>query len=403
MLHPRQIRVNKMRPGTLQGCDTIANEGRALVTRNSPDDRCSSAVTADSETTRARVVTTESSDPTGRPRRPTIRDVARAAGVSVGTASKALNGKGRLRPETRARVIREAELLEFRPNDLIKSLIRGRSYTVGLVTTDYFGRFNMPVIAGIEDALGAAEILVFLCTVRDDPVRERNVVASLIAKQVDGIIVMGRRTDPRPPISVGQSGIPVVYAFSRVTGGDAFCLAPDEDQGACLAIDHLIRLGRRHLAHITGPSERESVELRLEGMRRTVLDHGLDWSDERCLSGEWSEEWGYEAVNQLLDVDPAVDGIVCGSDIIARGVLDGLRERGRCVPDDVSVVGFDNWEIVAEHSRPPLTTIDMNLHDMGHEAARRLLARLEGDRTSGTIRLPCSLIVRQSCGATSIS
>jgi LacI family transcriptional regulator len=338
-----------------------------------------------------------------RQRRPTIRDVARAAGVSVGTASKALNGKGRLRPETRERVIREAELLEFRPNDLIKSLIRGRSYTVGLVTTDYFGRFNMPVIAGIEDALGAAEILVFLCNVRDDPVRERNVVASLIAKQVDGIIVMGRRTDLRRPISVGKSGIPVVYAFSRVAEEDALCLAPDDDQGACLATGHLIRLGRRHLAHITGPSPREAVQLRLAGTRRTLLDHGLDWSDERCLSGEWSEEWGYEAVNRLLDADPSVDGIVCGSDIIARGVLDGLRERGRRVPENVSVVGFDNWEIVAEHTRPPLTTVDMNLHDMGREAARRLLERLEGDSTRGTIRLPCSLIVRESCGATSIS
>ena len=165
----------------------------------------------------------------------------------------------------------------------------------------------------------------------------------------------------------------------------------------------MIRLGRRHLAHITGPSPREAVQLRLAGTRRTLLDHGLDWSDERCLSGEWSEEWGYEAVNRLLDADPSVDGIVCGSDIIARGVLDGLRERGRRVPENVSVVGFDNWEIVAEHTRPPLTTVDMNLHDMGREAARRLLERLEGDSTRGTIRLPCSLIVRESCGATSIS
>ena len=341
----------------------------------------------------------ETSKPATRQRRPTIRDVAHAAGVSVGTASKALNGQGRLRAETRERVIREAERLEFRPNDLIKSLLRGRSYTVGLVTTDYFGRFNMPVIAGIEDALGAAEILVFVCNVRDDPARERNVIASLIAKQVDGIIVMGRRTDPRPPISVGRSGTPVVYAFSRVTEGEALCLAPDDDQGACLATEHLIQLGRRRIVHITGPAQREAVQLRLAGTRRTVQDHGLDWSDERCLSGEWSEGWGYEAVGRLFDVYPNADGIVCGSDIIARGVLDGLRERGRRVPDDVAVIGFDNWEIVAEHTRPPLTTVDMNLQDMGHEAARRLLAKLEGDTARGTIRLPCSLIVRESCGA----
>jgi LacI family transcriptional regulator len=94
-----------------------------------------------------------------------------------------------------------------------------------------------------------------------------------------------------------------------------------------------------------------------------------------------------------------VDAIFCGSDIIARGVLDGLRERGRTVPDDVAVIGFDNWEIVAEQTRPPLTTVDMNLHDLGREAAKRLLARVEGEQAAGTIRLPCSLVVRSSSGA----
>jgi LacI family transcriptional regulator len=334
-----------------------------------------------------------------RARRPTIRDVARAAGVSVGTASKALNGQGRLRAETRERVMREAERLEFRPNDLIKSLLRGRTFTVGLVTTDYFGRFNMPVIAGIEDALGAAEILVFLCNVRDDPERERKVVASLLAKQVDGIIVMGRRIDPRPPVNVGLSGTPVVYAFSRVTEPDALCLAPDDAHGARLAIEHLLRLGRRRFAHVTGPSQREAVQLRREGMTATLRDHGFDLPERRILSGEWSEAWGYDAAGLVLAGDPTVDAIFCGSDIIARGVLDGLRERGRRVPDDVAVVGFDNWEIVAEQTRPPLTTVDMNLHDLGREAAKRLLARVEGERAEGTIRLPCRLVVRASCGA----
>ena len=174
---------------------------------------------------------TDAEQPRTRVPTPTIRDVARAAGVSVGTASKALNGRGRLRPETRQRVRAEAERLEFRPNDLIKSLLRGRTFTVGLITTDYFGRFNMPVIAGIEDALGSAEILVFLCNVRDDPVREQQVISALLAKKVDGIIVMGRSVDPRPPINVGQSGPPVVYAFSRVPDPAALCLLPDDAPG----------------------------------------------------------------------------------------------------------------------------------------------------------------------------
>ena len=330
---------------------------------------------------------------------PTIRDVARAAGVSVGTASKALNGRGRLRPETRQRVRAEAERLEFRPNDLIKSLLRGRTFTVGLITTDYFGRFNMPVVAGIEDALGSAEILVFLCNVRDDADRERQVISALLAKKVDGIIVMGRRVDPRPPINVGQSGPPVVYAFSRVPDPAALCLLPDDAQGARLATEHLLRLGRRRLAHITGPADREAVVSRREGMSVVLQQHGIDLPSSRVLYGPWTEGWGYEAVGQLLERERSIDAIVCGSDIIARGALDGLRERGRAIPDNVAVVGFDNWEIIATQTRPPLTTVDMNLHDLGCMAAERLLAMVEGGQDFGTVHLPCSLIIRESCGS----
>jgi LacI family transcriptional regulator len=331
-----------------------------------------------------------------RPRAPTIRDVAQAAGVAVGTASKALNGQGRLRTETRERVIREAERLEFRPNDLIKSLIRGRTFTVGLVTSDYFGRFNMPVVAGIEDALGAAEILVFLCNVRDDPERERKVVASLLAKQVDGIIVMGRRTDPRRPISVGRTGTPVIYAFSRVTEADALCLAPDDFQGARLAAEHLIASGRRNFGHITGPLAREAVQLRQHGFVSMLEEFGIELPEDRIAAGDWTEAWGYEAAGRMLDRDPNLDALFCGSDIIARGVIDGLRERGRRIPEDLAVVGFDNWDIVAEQTRPPLTSVDMQLHDLGREAARQLLNRRDGAQESGTMRLPCRLVVRES-------
>ncbi len=329
---------------------------------------------------------------------PTIRDVAHAAGVSVGTASKALNDRGRLRPETRERVRREAERLEFRPNDLIKSLLRGRTFTVGLITTDYLGQFTMPGIAGIEAALGSAEILVFLCDVRDDPERERNVVSALLAKKVDGIIVMGRRIDPRPPISVGQGGPPVVYAFARVTDAGALCLLPDDAQGARLATDHLLDLGRQRLAHITGPEHREAVVARHEGMRAALRARGQDLPDQRVLNGPWTEAWGYEAVARLRARDPEIDAVFCGNDIIARGVLDALRDHGRSVPGDIAVVGFDNWEIIATQARPPLTSVDMNLHDLGRAAAERLLRMVEGEHESGIVRLPCSLVVRESSG-----
>jgi LacI family transcriptional regulator len=338
-----------------------------------------------------------------RQRPPTIHDVARVAGVSIGTASKALNGRGRLRAETRERVMLAAERLEFRPNDLIKSLLRGRTFTVGLVTTDYFGRFNMPVLEGIEDALDAAEILVFVCNVRDDPVRERKVVAALLAKQVDGIIVMGRRTDVRQPIEIGRSGVPVVYAFAQVPDPQALALVPDDAGGGRLAIEHLLATGRRRIVHVTGPDNREAARLRAEGTVATLAELGLTLATDRVLFGEWSERWGYEAIDEVLAGAPDVDAIFCGSDLIARGVIDGLRERGRLVPDDVAVVGFDNWDIIVTGARPPLTTVDMNLHDLGREAARHLLAKFDGNGDAGVLRLPCTLVVRESSGGAAVN
>jgi len=333
---------------------------------------------------------------------PTIYDVARAAGVAIGTASKALNGQGKLRPETRARVQDAAERLGFRPNDLAQSLLRGRSFTVGLLTTDSYGRFSIPLMQGIEDALGAARIAVFLCDARDDPARERHYIETLLSKKVDGIIVTARRTDPRPPLAVEASRIPVVYAYTQVTDDDALCLLPDDAQGGRLATEQLLLAGRRRLAHVTGPERFESVRLRREGMYQTLTAHDVAIPAARVLSGPWQEQWGYEAVARLFAADGRIDGIFCGSDQIARGVVDALRERGARVPDDVAVVGFDNWEIIAAATRPALTTVDMLLHALGRVAGLRLRAMIDGERESGVVRLPCRLVVRDSCGVRTV-
>src|ERR1700735_3507868 len=147
-------------------------------------------------------------------KRATIKDVAADAGVSIGTASKALNGQGRWRPETRERVAEAARRLGFAPNPLAQALLAGRTYTVGMITTDSFGRFSIPVMLGGEDALGAGQMSVCMCDPRDDPEGERRYVKMLTARRVDGLIVTGRRIEPRPP-GGPRIGIPVVYAMPQ--------------------------------------------------------------------------------------------------------------------------------------------------------------------------------------------
>jgi LacI family transcriptional regulator len=331
----------------------------------------------------------------------TIHDVASLAGVSVGTASKALNGQGRLRVQTIERVRDAAAQLEYRPNELMQSVLRKRTHTVGLLTTET--RFSIAMLQGIEDALAQARFSVFLCMAAGESVRERQHIDSLLAKHVDGIIVVGN-IDRRSPISLGRSPTPVVYAYTYVGDRNALCLLPDNEGGARLATEHLLRIGRRRLAHITGPGRMEAVCLRRDAMRTVLEEHALPLADDHVYelppeyeyATQWRTSWGYQATHRLLDVDPQIDGLFCGNDELASGAVEALRERGRRIPDDVAVVGFDNWELFVVETRPPLTSVDMRIYELGHRAGSRLLALIGGERESGIVRLPCQLVVRES-------
>jgi len=327
-------------------------------------------------------------------RRVTIKDVAAAAGVSIGTASKALNGHGKLRAETRDRVAQAAERLGFAPNTLAQALLAGRSFTVGLITSDSFGRFSIPVMLGAEDALGSGLISVFMCDTRDDPERERRYIEMLTARRADGLIVTGRRIEPRPAVQAGH-GIPVVYAMTQPDRGGVAVL-PDDEGGGRMAAEHLLGIGRRRIAHITGPKRFLAARLRAQGYRAGLAAAGV----EPCgpdRYGEWTEHWGREAAGQLLADRP--DAIFCGSDQIARGVADTLRAVGRRIPEDVALVGFDNWAPMALGALPPLTSVDMCLEEVGRVAAGCLLAAIAGEQPQGVHKVPSRLVVRESSGA----
>lgn len=331
------------------------------------------------------------SEPEGSVR---IVDVARAAGVSVSTVSKALNGRVDVSAGTRARIRAIADELGFHPNALARSLPTGRSFSVGLLTTDSYGRFSIPIMLGAEDALGTGDVAVVFCDTRDDPVREHRQVQALRSRRVDGIIVNGRRSEPRPPLT-GSAGIPVVYAFARSTDPADCSVVPDDPGGAGLAVDHLLTSGRRAVAHITGPRRHRSAAVRARATSARLRRDGFTVAGG-IRYGSWSEAWGRAAVGDLLDSAPRVDAVFCGSDQIARGVLDGLIESGRRVPDDVAIVGFDNWAPMALGARPELTTIDMNMDRIGTVAATQLLSAIDGLPTTGVTVVPATLVVRGS-------
>lgn len=334
------------------------------------------------------------SDATG-PRAVTLGEVAARAGVSISTASKALNDRGDVSAATRAKVRAIAEELSFTPNAMARGLLAGRTGTVGLLTSDLEGRFMIPILMGAEDAFGAGRINVFLCDARGDAIREQHHLRELLSRRVDGIIVVGRQTDPRP--SLGPDiPVPVVYAYAPSDDPRDLSLTPDNHAGGRLAIEHLLACGRRRIAHISGDPAYAAAQDRLAGAREALADAGLELVGAPMLS-EWTEHWGRDAAALLLQRHPDIDAIFCGSDQIARGVLDTARDLGRTVPDDLAVIGYDNWEVLATNSRPELTSIDANLQQLGRQAAMRVFDAIDGvDIGEGTRHLPVRLVIRRS-------
>lgn len=328
---------------------------------------------------------------------PTLKDVARLAGVSISTASKALNDRPDVGPATRQGVMDAAEQLAFAPNALAKGLITQRSGTVGLLTSDLEGRFSIPILMGAEDAFGADRMSVFLCDARGDAIREQHHLKALLSRQVDGLMVVGARPDLRHSLG-RQLGVPVVYAYAPSDDPLDASIVTDNVGGGVLAVEHLLACGRTRVAHITGDPSYGAAQDRADGALGALRAAGLSLHGARVRFGTWSEAWGRTATRQLLRDAPDVDAIFAGSDQIARGVVDILKEAGVGVPDDVAVIGFDNWKVLSENSRPPLSTIDLNLEALGRAAAQDLSAAMSGEPVTGVRTIPGLLVARGSTG-----
>jgi LacI family transcriptional regulator len=326
----------------------------------------------------------------------TVSDVAIRSGVSVGTASKVLNGVGQLRHETREAVLSAAVELGYASRTLPTIDPRKRTYTIGVLTTDSVGRFTLPLLTGAEDALGAGMMSMLLCECRGDPIREQHYLRVLLARRVDGLIITGRSSDLRE--SLGRKfPVPVVYALVQSSDPADLSILSDEVGAGAAAARHLLNMGRRKVVSVTGSRSHEGVSKRLRGVEQVLHEQDLHLAAPP-LHGDWSERWGREAVLELFRNGVIFDAVVCGSDQIARGVTDALREHGTMVPLEVSVVGIDNWDVMVEGSQPELTSVDLSLEEIGHLAATKLLEAIDASQplTTGSLVVPCRLIVRGS-------
>ncbi|WP_341955326.1 LacI family DNA-binding transcriptional regulator [Microbacterium sp. LWH13-1.2] len=309
--------------------------------------------------------------------------------------SKALGGSGRMREDTRARIVDAAQRLGYSARPRRQEPRSTRSYTIGLLTTDSFTRFAIPMMLGVEDALSAGRISVLLADGRGDPIRENHHLQTFLARRVDAIIVTGRRAEARAPIGI-PTRVPVCYVLSPSQRPEDLSIVIDDEQGARLAVTHLLSLGRRRIAYVSGPQKHLSARLRHAGMTAQLKEAGIEHPEGATLWGEWSEAWGRQAASILARSGTHFDAVFCGSDQIARGVVEQLQQESIRVPEDVSVVGFDNWDVMALASRPMLTTIDPRLDELGRVAAQSVLSILDGKDLRGEVMHECELVVRES-------
>ncbi|HEY3549184.1 MAG TPA: LacI family DNA-binding transcriptional regulator [Propionicimonas sp.] len=317
------------------------------------------------------------SDPA--PRRAGVRlsDVAAVAGVSVSTASKALNSGERISEETIARVRAVAERLDFQPNALARSFALGRSRTIGVLTYRATSTFAGPVLIGAVLQLGA---LQQASLVYDEdllvPRQMTDSIRQLQARRIDGLIVVGDGPERVSPSVTHHFDVPVTYAFAASDDPDDVVYLPDNDAAGRMAVGHLLARGRSRIAHITGSTESLAARRRERGMRAELDGRGLTPAAP-VRWGTWSQQWGVEAMTQLLDSGARVDAVFCGNDHIALGALDVLAARGIRVPDDVALVGIDNWEgLVVDQGIRRLTTVDLEPQRLGRLAAQDVIAEI---------------------------
>jgi LacI family transcriptional regulator len=345
-----------------------------------------------------------------------LADVADLAGVSMATASKALNDRGGVAPATRARVQDAALRLSFEHNLLARSLSTGRTGAVGLLTSDLEGRFSLPILMGAEDGLGAEDSAVLLSDARGDRLREKRHIRALTPR-VDALMVVGSYTDERRSLSSDMRlqsfasptdapdgaqksalSMPVIYVYTPSDDPADCSLTVDNVDGGRQVARHLVVIGRRRILHVTGPHDEAAARDRAQG-----IDEVLATSDtgaclvQRSDYGEWSGRWGRSATQLALRNGVDFDAVIADSDQIARGALDALLGAGKRVPADVALIGYDNWEPIAADSSPPISSVEMNLEALGRRAAELLIAAIAGEPLpSGRHLLPVRLVVRES-------
>lgn len=325
----------------------------------------------------------------------TIRDVAKLAGVSVATVSRVLNKKGYVNIDTEQKVTNAIKQLQYEPNAVARGLAGMQTGTIALILPDISNPFFPEVARGVEDVAHSHGYTVILCNSDDQGSKERSYIEVLKKKYIDGIIFASSTLEDADITQMRSSDIPLVLLDRAPNKESCSVVRVKNYEGAQLAVQHLIDIGCKRIAHIYGPQDLITARERLSGYEDAVKQ--FDWfSPSLMVEGNFRIDGGQQAIETLIHRHPDVDGIFAGNDLMAVGAVKALNRLGKRIPDDIAVIGFDGIGLT-EIVEPELTTIAQPIYEMGRLAATTLIQKISGEMIDNRIHeLDVKLIERDS-------
>ena len=326
---------------------------------------------------------------------PTIYQVAERAGVSLSTVSRVLNGKASVNKVLKERVEKAVKELNYRPNSVARSLANNRTDSVGVLVPELNAPFFGDLMQAVESTLRAADKHVIISVGRNCLETEKDAVEFLISRNCDALIMHAEALSDEYLLELNQSKLPVALVNRQVEGLPEACTSLDNEKGGYLATRHLLELGHKDIAYISGPTDKCDARLRLEGHKRALSEAGLPINPQLIFNGDYSEEDGKIGLLELMARDVPFTALVCANDWMASGAISCARDLGMSLPHDLSVVGFDDV-VFAHHVFPRLTTVSNPIAEMAEMSAKYILNKVYGQANNVQLYFEPSLVVRES-------
>lgn len=324
----------------------------------------------------------------------TIKDVAKAAGVALSTASYALNGSSKVSEATRMKVLEASKQLNYQKNGLATDLKRSSTKTIALILNDMSGPYYSELIRGVQETALEHGYSLIACSSFGG--NESTAIKFLKEKRVDGVIISAHHLQDEAILEAARKGFPIIVLDRYLNNEFVYNVLVDNERGGYLATELLIKNGCKQIAYISSPSTSYDHKLRLKGYRQALNDYNLECAPHLNVNGRFTIDGGYMATKLLIAQRNLPDGIFYANDEMAVGGMKAFKEAGIQIPEDISIIGFDDI-ILAEYMSPPLTTIRQPKYEAGSLAAHLILQLLDGQNLEHEYMLPTELIVRKSC------